>query len=407
MMWRSLAGTLTTLLFAALVPAQAPDKKTADDKKIAAKMKEVAGSAEYLRDVPKHFATLKAIDVARNQVTLLLEKEVLAKVWPLTPDAEIKISGWWGRLQDFALGDRVWVWFRTDRKKQPIAISMLADEISEQDIHGEGLTVVRITVPKLLAKGDGPPGQIELKPVTGKIRLLDIPPLHVAAPGAQVYVQSAGKWARSILTAKEFEQRRQKQKELQRERWAKDGLPGMVGFVHVFSGEMDLILDHETMRWARSLKLGDAVTLKAEPPIKALVKQVQPWRERTQVRLVVRSFELADLASGQRIHLLRTPPPSEVDLATFPPDIDQPRAGKQERIEWFLASTYCCCAVSGDRCTGMFYTLASCNPNGCGMPNHMRRWLAERIDKGMTDRQILEELHRDQGPNLLKPHLLP
>src|SRR5207249_2857058 len=157
-----------------------------------------------------------------------------------------------------------------------------------------------------------------------------------------------------------------------RERWLKEGLPGTIGFVHVFSGEMDLLLDHETMRWARSLQTGDAVTLQADPPIKGLVKHVQPWRERTQVRLVVKSFDLAELSPGQRLHLLRQAPPVEVDGAKLPPDIDRPRATKQERIEWFLASIYCTCGVAGDRCTGHFYTLASCNPNGCGMPNHMR-----------------------------------
>ena len=170
---------------------------------------------------------------------------------------------------------------------------------------------------------------------------------------------------------------------------------------------MDLLLDHETMRWARSLKTGDAVTLVAEPPIKALVKSVQPWRERTQLRLVVKSIDLADLSAGQRMQLRRTPPAAEVDSAKLPPDIDHPRAGKQERIEWFLASIYCTCGVAGDRCTGHFYTLASCNPNGCGMPNHMRSLLAEKIDQGKTDRQIFEELLEDQGPNLVKPHLLP
>jgi hypothetical protein len=169
---------------------------------------------------------------------------------------------------------------------------------------------------------------------------------------------------------------------------------------------MDLILDHETMRWARSLSVGDKVTLRAEPPIKALVKNVQPWRERTQVRLVVHSFDLADLSAGQRLHLVRTPPAPEVDTAQLPPDVDRPGT-KEERVEWFLASVYCTCQVKGDRCTGHFYSLASCNPNGCGMPNHMRRVLREKIDRGLTNRQIFDELLKEHGPLLLRPHLLP
>jgi hypothetical protein len=63
--------------------------------------------------------------------------------------------------------------------------------------------------------------------------------------------------------------------------------------------------------------------------------------------------------------------------------------------------------VSGNVCTGHFYTLASCNPNGCGMPRAMRRDVGEMIDKGMSDRQIFEALLKEHGPDLLRPHLLP
>jgi hypothetical protein len=376
-----------------------------EGKKLNDKVKEIAGSAEFLRSVPKHFATLKAVDVLGHKVTLLIEGEVLPKVWPLVPDAEVKVLGWWGRLDQFKLGDRVWVWFKTDRKKQPVAISMLADEISEQDIHGPGIALTRQTGPAKPDAKAGPGGQITVQPVQGPPRVLSLPAPTLSF-GPRVYVQSAGSHARLLLSPSEFEAQRVKQKDVLRQRWAKEGLPGTAAFVHVFSGEMDLTLDHEAMRWGRSLQPGDKVTLRADPPIKALVKSVQPWRERTQVRLVVHSFDLADLSVGQRLSLLRTPPPAEVDDALLPPDLDRPRT-KQERVEWFLASIYCTCQVKGDRCTGHFYTLASCNPNGCGMPNHMRSVLADKIERGLTDRQIFEELLKEHGPLLLRPHLLP
>ena len=101
-----------------------------------------------------------------------------------------------------------------------------------------------------------------------------------------------------------------------------------------------------------------------------------------------------------------TPPSREVLDAALPPDVDQPRS-RDERVEWFLASIYCTCPVRGDRCTGMFYTLASCNPNGCGMPNAMRKNIGKKIDRGMTDRQIFEEMLKTYGPTLTRPHLLP
>jgi hypothetical protein len=105
--------------------------------------------------------------------------------------------------------------------------------------------------------------------------------------------------------------------------------------------------------------------------------------------------------------MLRMEPlPVEIDNAMLPVDLDRPR-GKNERIEWFLASVYCPCGVKGDNCTGDFYTLASCNPNGCGMPNVMRKDIAEKIDKELSDRQIFEELLKEQGPDLVRQHLRP
>jgi hypothetical protein len=385
----------------ACAPPKDKDAKPANDK-----IKEVAGTAEFLRGVPKRFATLKAVDTKKRRVTLLIEGESLAKEWSLVPDAEIKLAGWWGRLEQFTVGDRVWVWFKTDRKRQPVAVAMLADEITEQDIHGDGVTL------QAVAKDS-----ITLKPTKGADRAVKLGKAEVQRgtekvgldafkTGDHVYVQSASGNARVMLDVAAFESRQAAQKAWLRKRWTDEGLPGAVAFAHTFSGELDFMLDHEAMRWGRSLKYGDKVTLSADPPITAIVKSVKPWRERTQLRLVVNSFDQADLTPGQRLHLKMTPPPAEVDTAKYPPDIDQPRS-KEERVEWFLASIYCTCSVSGDGCTGDFYTLASCNPNACGMPNHMRKIIRGKIEKGLTDKQIFEELLKEKGSELVKPHLRP
>jgi hypothetical protein len=397
------------LLLASIGPtATAP----ADDKKADAKVQEVAGNAEFLRSVPKHFATLKAIDRARNRVTVLLDGETAAKEWPLIPDAEVKLAGWWGRLDQLKIGDRVWVWFQLDRVQQPVAISMLCDELSEQDIHGPGVTLERIGP----ASSGDKLTELSMKPVKGTSRTIKVSKVECwigkerVTPdqfvGKKAYVQTKGDGARLILDADAFEARRQQQKNTLHKRWLDEGLPGTVTFLHIFGGEMDLMLDHEAMRWGRSLKYGDKVTLSASPPIEGVVKSVKPWRERTQLRLVVRGYDQTDLALGQRVFLRMPAPAAEVDTASLPPDLDRPRT-KQERVEWFLASIYCTCKVGGDGCTGHFYTLASCNVNACGMPNHVRRFVAEKIDKGLTDKQIYEELLKEQGPGLIKPHLLP
>jgi hypothetical protein len=319
------------------------------------KMKEVAGKAEFLRLLPKPFAAVQAIDAKARTVTLLADGDKEAKTWPVEPDAEIKIAGWWGRLEQIRPGDRVWAWLKLDRKKRPVSVVMLADEVSEWDLHG---SLRR----KASAKPRFAPAEVEAKRATQRTWL--------------------------------------------RQRWLDEGLPGTLSFQHIFSGELELTLDHEAMRWGRSLSAGDGVSLQAEPPIKAVVKSVTPWRERTVVRLVVGELESSELKIGQRLAMKMTPPPGAVEKADYPPDIDQPRS-KAERVEWFLASIYCTCGVGKDTCTGHFYTLASCNPNGCGMPNHRRQQVREMIEQGLTDRQIFDALRKEGGPLLLRPHLQP
>lgn len=401
-----LGALLCLTLCSAPLLAQAPQDKPS--KKDAL----IAGKAEVLRHVPKRFATLTAADVANRRVTLLVEGENLAKVWSLAADAEIKVAGWWGRLDQLTLGDRVWVWFNVDRKQQPINILMLADEISEQEIHGPGYRVEALT----LSSQEGTPAELKIRNPLDEVRALKVAlkevqrgaekaPLAGLKPGEAIFVQTAAGQARLILDPAAFERRQTDQKAALRQRWRDDGLPGTVLFLHL-SGEMELMLDHETMRWARALKPGDKVTLKTANPISGQVQQVRPWRERTQVRLVVGGFDLADLAPGQRVALAVPPPPADIDNALLPADLERPRS-KEERIEWFLASIYCPCKVKKDACTGDFYTLASCNPNACGMPNQMRKIIAAKIDKGLNDKQIFDELLKEQGPGLLRQHLVP
>jgi hypothetical protein len=316
-------------------------------------MKEVAGAAEFLRVLPKPFATLKGVDPKTRTVSLLIDGEKVAKVWPVEPDAEIKVNGWWGRLEQLKTGQRVWAWLKLNRDRQPVAVAMLADESSEWDLHGRFRTVAKEQFP-----------------------------------------------------AAEVEAKRSEQKAWLRKRWESEGLPGAVAFAHVFSGELDVMLDHEAIRWGRGLKTGDVVHLQAGPPIRAVVKSVAPWRERTQVRLVVGELQGADLAAGQRVHLKVPTPSRDVDESPYPPDLGRPRS-KAERQEWFLTSTYCVCTVGKDTCTGMFYTLASCNPNGCGAPGALRQQVGELIDAGKTDREIWDLLLKERGELMTKPHLLP
>lgn len=302
----------------------------------------VAGKAEFLRLLPKPFAKLTALDAKARTVTLLLDGEKEAKTWPVEPDAEVKVAGFWGRLEQFEPGQRVWVWLKLNRKKEPVAVAMIADERST--------AFIRTAID--------------------------------AAP--EGYAEQV-KWLS--------------------QRWTEQGLPGTVSIQHVFSGELEVLIDHEGQRWARSLQTGDKVQIVADPPIPAVVKAVSPWRERTQLRLVVGELAAADLKPGERVVVKMTPPPNEVLTSVYPSDIDRPRT-KEQSVEWFLASMYCACGISGNVCTGHFYTLASCNPSGCNAPNVARKRLGEMIDQKLTDKQIWDVLLKEK-PLMSRPHLLP
>lgn len=327
------------------------DSKPATPDGANKKVKEVAGTAEFLRLLPKPFAIVRGVDAARGSITLRLEGETADTTWPLEPDAEVKVGTWWGRLEQFQPGDRVWVWLKLDRKKKPVSIVMLADAVSEFDIHSS------------LEKVDSPP-----------------------------------------FTNVQIETKREKQKDWLRKRWIDVGLPGTLTFHHVFSGELELALDHEAMRWGRSLKSGDIVHLTVDPPIKAVVKSAAPWRERTVLRLVVGELESSELKIGQRLAVKMTPLSEADENSVYPPGIGRSRS-TMERVEWFLASMYCVCGVGKDTCTGMFYTLASCNPNGCGAPDATRTQIKAMIEKGMPDREIWDAMAKERGSSMARPHL--
>ncbi len=361
------------------------------------KPKQVSGKADVLRHVKKNFATFIGTGESK-EIRLRIEGDDQESEWIPQDDAEFKIDGWWGRPEQFRTGDRVWVWFAVDRKKEPVNILLMADEISEMDIHGQRYSVTKV---------DGETATIEI-PGEKKVRprKVNLSEVKLQA-GDKGLIQTADGDVRRFLTDDEFEEARSRQQEWIRNRWRSQGLPGMVGFVHPLSGEMELYLDHEARRWARYQTKGSLVTLVAERDIEAQVKIVEPWREKTRVRLVTRSgLDQLELQPGQRIQLKVPEPPEEVRESPLPTDLDHTRTDRDERIEWFLASIYCPCGIAGDRCTGMYYTLSACNVNTCGGPDDMREILAARMEKGLTDRKIFEQLMKERGRDVWWPHLL-
>lgn len=352
--------------------------------------------ATLLRRALKPFAAFRGAGDGR--LTLRTEGEAEDRAWPLDPDAEIRIRGYWGSVEDLAPGERVWVWIRVGAENKPRSVFMVADEISEQDIH---------QVPYALTAVDAGRRTIEIRrKLDGKtetVRELRVPAsLELPKAGATVYVQTAGNELVRAVDAAGLAALKERARARLEERRATTGLPGTVTGLHRLSGEIEVALDHEAIRWGRAFKPGDKATLLLDPPLPVLVQEIRPWYERTRLTLVSNGRDLADVEPGRRVGVL--PPPGGMS-GRFPPDAERSRE-PAARAEWMLASTYCACSIAGDVCTGMFYTLAACNTMTCGMPKRVRGFVAPLIEKGLTDRDILERMEGEFGPAIWKPHLL-
>ncbi|HLF93808.1 MAG TPA: hypothetical protein VJB14_10105 [Planctomycetota bacterium] len=375
--------------------------------------------ATLLRSALKPYGAFQGVD-RDGRLLLRAEGEKEDKAWTVDPDAEIRLRGTWGAIEDLVPGERLWVWIRLDRESKPRAVFMITDEISEQDIHQVLYTLVSAdAVEKSVVvrrKLDGKKEQtrtLKVHPSAALSREGDdfvfrsASPETVARarPEASVYVQTANEEIVRLVDVEGLAKLKEAQKARVEERWRKIGLPGTLVGLHLLSGEIDLAMDHEAMRWARSLKSGDLVTLKLAKPVQAMVQEVRPWYERTRLTLVCAGRNLADVAAGHRIRLGITEPAAEALASRLPTDSGRPREAAA-RAEWMLASTYCACSIAGDGCTGMYYTLAACNGMTCGMPNRVRKFVKPLIEKGDSDREVFERMETEFGLSIWKPHLL-
>jgi len=353
-----------------------------------------------LRHSLKPHAAFLGVD-KEGRVRLRVEGDPQEKEWVLDPEAEIRIYGTWGAAADLALGERIWAWVRVDRKDQPRAVFMIADEISEQDIH---------QVPYAVASADAANRTVVVKRnldgKTEQSRTLKVAAsLSMPKEGEEIYIQTAGEELVRVATATTLPVLKKDQMAKLEKRWRSTGLPGTVTGLHLLTGEIEVTLDHEALRWGRSLKSGDKVELNLGKDVEASVIEVRPWYERTRVTMAAIGRDLSDVTVGRRLHLSIDAPSAELLRSPIPLDAGRPRE-PAARAEWILASTYCGCSIHGDVCTGMFYTLAACNTMTCNMPNQVRKFVRPLMEKGMSDAEIFERMEKEFGASIWKPHLL-
>ena len=116
------------------------------------------------------------------------------------------------------------------------------------------------------------------------------------------------------------------------------------------------------------------------------------------MRLVVGELESADLKVGQRLAPEDDAAVAEsVDESPYPPDLGRARTKAERQSSGSWRASTAPAGSSKDTCTGHFYTLASCNPNGCGAPETLRQAIGKLIDEGKTDKEIWDELAKHAG----------
>jgi hypothetical protein len=369
--------------------------------------------ATLLRSTKKLYALFLEADPRKNEIRLRSEESGQEMIWTVDVDAEIRVHGWWGALEDLKRGDRLWFWVRPEREGRPPAVLMVADEISEQDIHQIPYALGSIDAARrrveLRRKPDGKKEEVRSLEMSAALTLSDEGELLLgtarAKPRDTVFVQTSGRELLRWVSPEGLADLKRLQKERLEARWRKNGLPGSVTGLHAVTGEIEILLDHEGMRWGRFLKGGDPVKIHLEKDLDAVALEVRPWNERTRVLLATSGKEIADVPLGGRLRIGIPEPPSEILASRLPSDAGRVREGSA-RAEWVLASTYCACSIAGDGCTGMYYTLASCNGMTCGMPNRVRKFLAPLIEKRMPDKELFEAMEKEFGPAIWKPHLL-
>lgn len=334
---------LSMLPLLAAVQDKKPPKDPTDPKQI------VLDRSSFLRTAVKAYAVFLGADRAKGEVVLRKEGETEEKTFAIDPDAELRVNGFWGGFEDFVKGDRVWTWTRLDRESKPRAIIMIADEISEQDIHQIPYFLGSVDVEKrevvVRRKLDGKNEQSRTLKAHASMALSED---VFAKPESLVYVRTTGPELLAATDQAGVAALKEAQKARLEERWRKDGLPGTIGAFHPLVGEVEIVLDHEAIRWGRSIKVNDAVRLVLEKPVHGAVLEVRPWNERTRVMLAVNGRELAsDLGPGRRVRLGIPEPAAEVRASKIPPDAGRLKDASA-RAEWFLASTYCTCSIAGD-----------------------------------------------------------
>ena len=351
------------------------------------------------------------MDTEARRIRFLPEGKKESFALALSEDAQIHVRAFFGSLDDFVPGQRVWAWVDRNRDNEWTGVRVLADELSAHRFHGGGGEVQEIGDGSLQVKpGRRDPFELRVGNETRIQRGEQVGGAELMTPGTTVFYQQ--NWvdddyvASLILDKEALDSVREESRRRAESRWLEQGFPAHVTWTHRSKGEARILLGAPAMRWTRALWRGDEIGLSTagEDTIKATVVAVSPVHEKTELHLVVEGFDQEGFGLGQPVRV-------RMDRPNLPAGDTPADAGRfddrEARLNWLLSSTYCSCGNRGDVCAGHFYTLAACNTRTCAMPNITRKAVGKMIDEGLSDVAILERLGEERGPLLHRQHLLP
>jgi hypothetical protein len=364
----------------------------------------------FLAKAPKVFARVQAVDVARRQLTLVLDRDGQVIARPVRLDVDVYLHGGLGSLADVRQAARVWVVFDPGPAMGDLTTPrFIADELGLQTIHDEWSTIDEVDVTGKTLRLLNDKGEQTVLPLAAALTVRK-GERHGGAglmgKGDRVRYQTHyedGRYRVSeVLDAAALELDAAEQRDHVRKTLTREGIPGEIVPDAQQPREASLLLYRPGGDWARALSPGDEVSVAlGAARVKGSVRRILPWGEKTSLGVTL----AANAPAAQPHQTVRVflPRPPSVQSA-LPPGLGR-ATDKNERIDWLLSSFYCSCGQGPDTCTGHLYTLSMCNEKGCPMPRFMKDKIGAWIDQGKTDAEILAIIEQEQGPLCRRIHL--
>jgi hypothetical protein len=288
---------------------------------------------DFFGEMARAFATIVAVDVAAQKVTVELDRDNSQVIVQIRADTEIHFRDSWGELGDYFPGEHVMLFVYVDDERKWTYPRAIQDDLHVAARHGwfAKVTAIDTTARTYATVREEKDGQ-------GKV-VKEVRGDYSYSPGVKVWKGATPGAIDSLMLGDEVIQQlvriegkkvaveivdRAGDKEIAAAQDAKHhadedrlGLPGYVTDVDVLTGGVTVTVAWSSAARAKSLKPGQALAIQPGDGAKvfaAAVCEVQAVDQRARLQLLVNSRVASRLAYGQALRLFM--PGSGPDLPT-------------------------------------------------------------------------------------------